>query len=87
MNDLNRGALWKNENKSKPTDPDFKGNFKDSKGQEYWCSGWKRGPDANPKAPALSFSLTLKQPKVEPQSPSAPAPQPGFDDFDDDILF
>ena len=30
-------------------------------GVEYWVSAWKRAPDANPKAPALSFRLTKKE--------------------------
>ena len=55
----NRGAIWKNDNKEKDTQPDFKGNL-DVGGVEYFVSAWKRKPDANPKAPALSFSIQRK---------------------------
>lgn len=56
----NRGAIWKNDKKEKDTHPDFKGDL-NVNGVEYWVSAWKRKPDANPKAPALSFSITPKQ--------------------------
>lgn len=83
--DTNRGAIWRNENKATDNHPDFKGNL-NVNGQEYWVSAWKRGPDDNPKSPALRFSI---QPKTPPtngkQKPAKPAP--AQEDFEDDIPF
>ena len=42
------------------THPDFKGSI-NVEGVEYWVSAWKRKEDAHPKAPALSFSIQLKE--------------------------
>lgn len=85
----NRGSIWKNDRKEKDTHPDFKGSL-NVDGVEYWVSAWKRKPDANPNAPALSFSV---QPK-DTQNASNPAaqkandaPAGGFDDFEDSIPF
>ena len=63
----NRGSIRKNEKKEKDPHPDFTGSLNVG-GVEYWVSAWKRKPDANPKAPALSFSI---KPKDEQQAPSA----------------
>lgn len=67
MDNTNRGAIWKNEDKESDTHPDFKGQL-NVEGVEYWVSAWKRKPDANPKAPALSFS-------VNPQNTAASPPR------------
>lgn len=56
----NRGQIWKNEKKDTDKHPDFKGSL-NVDGVEYWVSGWKRKEDANPKAPALSFTVKLKE--------------------------
>jgi len=80
----NRGSIWKNDRKEKPTHPDFKGTL-NVDGVEYWVSAWKRKPDANPKAPALTFSV---QPK-EQGTPTSPirSTDPEPESFDDDIPF
>ena len=78
----NRGQIWKNEDKQKDTHPDFKGSL-NVDGVEYWVSAWKRKPDANPKAPALSISIKLKEDKPQRQEPQ----NASCDDFDDDIPF
>jgi len=57
----NRGQIWPNDKKEKDTHPDFKGSV-NIEGKEYRVSAWKRKPDANPKAPSLTFSV---QPKDE----------------------
>ena len=56
----NRGQIWRNEKKEKPTQPDFTGSL-NVEGVEYWVSAWKRKPDANPKAPPLTFSIQKKE--------------------------
>ena len=69
----NRGSIWKNDKKQTDNHPDFTGSL-DVNGVEYWVSAWKRKPDANPKAPALSFSIKPKEAQPEPK------PEPDFDD-------
>lgn len=66
----NRGSIWKNDKKDKDSHPDFTGSLNVA-GVEYWVSAWKRKEGANPKAPALSFSI---KPKEEQQT----APQNSY---------
>ena len=54
----NRGAIWANV-KTKDTQPDFTGSILVD-GKDYFLSGWKRKADANPKGPALSLAVTVK---------------------------
>ena len=56
----NRGQIWRNDKKETDTQPDFKGSI-NVEGKEYWLAAWKRKADANPKAPALSFSIQPKE--------------------------
>lgn len=56
----NRGSIWKNDKKVKDTDPDFTGSVNVA-GVEFWVNAWKRKEGANPKAPALSFSIKPKE--------------------------
>jgi len=79
----NRGSIWKNEDRKSETHPQFKGSA-EVNGIEYWVSGWLRKADANPKAPAMSFSFTAK----DQQSVPKPTPSPGIGDNDlEDIPF
>ena len=68
--ETNRGAIWKNDRKEKETHPDFKGSV-NVDGREYWVAAWRRADGANPKAPALKFSLTPKD-----EMPAAPKAAP-----------
>lgn len=56
----NEVAIWANDRKNKPTDPDFKGNATID-GKEFWVSAWKRSEDANERAPILKAKLTAKE--------------------------
>ena len=58
--DTNRGAIWVNRKKEKPTDPDFtgEGNFG---GEDLWISGWKRGEGESENAPVLRLSFRSKK--------------------------
>ena len=76
----NRGSIWKNDRKSTENHPDFTGTLNVG-GTEYWVSAWKRKPDANPNAPALSFSVKMKEDRPQ-QSPQQTGAAP-----DDDIPF
>ena len=75
FDNTNRGSIWANKNKESETHPDFKGSL-NVDGVEYWVNAWKRKEGANPKAPALAFSIQKKEPKPE----SAPAQTGGFED-------
>ena len=81
----NRGSIWKNDDKQKDTHPDFKGSL-DVNGVEYWVSAWKRKEGANPKAPALSFSI---QPKEQATQESTSQSSQSFQqpEYEDDIPF
>lgn len=81
--DTNRGQLWPNDRKESEKHPDFKGGL-NVEGVEYWVSAWKRGSDANPKAPSLRFSLQKKDAPERSQAAASTAPAK---DFDDDIPF
>ena len=80
----NRGSIWKNEDKTEDTHPDFRGSL-NVEGVEYWVSAWKRKEGANPKAPALSFTVKAKDAKAP--APKAPASGGALDDDSDEIPF
>jgi len=94
----NRGAVWGNKKKTTDKHPDLTGSMMVD-GKDYWLSGWKRGAGANPNAPALSLSLTIKDNQQHQQPPQqstqmAQAKEAvmtgmdkGPDNFDDDIPF
>lgn len=85
--DADRGAIWKNERKQRSEQPDFTDNAIID-GVDWWVSGWKREPGANPALPALRLAFRRKQPVAESPPPTAHAPQaPPPADFDDDIPF
>ena len=81
----NRGSIWKNDKKETDKHPDFTGSL-NVNGEDFWVSAWKRKADANPKAPALSFSIKPKEEKTQSGYGNT---QSGNDptDFDDDIPF
>jgi hypothetical protein len=75
----NRGQIWKNDDRKTETHPQFKGTV-NVEGVEYWVSAWSRKPDANPKSPALSFSIKKKEDKVETTIDTDVVAQDSFDD-------
>jgi hypothetical protein len=81
----NRGQIWKNEDRKSDTHPQFKGSM-NIEGVEYWVSAWTRKPDANPKAPALTFSFKKKEDKQDDQIHKTD-PVSAVDEFDDKIPF
>ena len=85
--DTNKGQIWKNDQKQTDSHPDFKGSL-NVDGKEYWVSAWKRSPDANPKAPALRFSIQAKEvkPQINQVQPN-PADFQAPDDLDQEIPF
>ena len=84
----NRGSIWRNEDKTEDKHPDFKGSL-NVDGVDFWVSAWKRKEGANPKAPALSFSIKRKE-SATSQSPTKPNEHKNDGtvfDMDDDIPF
>jgi hypothetical protein len=86
----NRGAVWRNEKKATDRHPDFTGKATID-GVDYYVSAWKRGPDDNPKAPALRFSVTpvaevAKQGMDQARQAAQPRTQPIPDAFDEDDI-
>lgn len=75
--ETNRGSIWKNDKKETDRHPDFTGSL-NVEGVEYWVSAWKRKPDANPKAPALSFSVKPKEPRAAAPDAHNEAKQNGY---------
>lgn len=65
-NDVNRGAIWKNERKETENHPDFTGSL-NVDGKDYWVSAWKRKEGASDRAPALSFTVKPKDGQAMPK--------------------
>ncbi len=63
----NRGQIWRNEKKQDDKHPDFTGSL-NIDGVEYWVNAWKRKEGANPRSPALSFSVRRKDDQQHGQS-------------------
>lgn len=71
----NTGGIWGNDKKDTDRHPDFRGQA-NIEGVEYWVAAWKRGPNDNPKSPALRFAFTPKdaKPTTVPED-QAPMPE------------
>lgn len=82
----NRGAVWKNEKKMTDRHPDFTGKATID-GVDYYVSAWRRGPDDNPKAPALRFTVTPVADVAQKGIQQAKQVMQPADDFDDDLPF
>ena len=83
----NRGAVWRNEKKSTEKHPDFTGKATIS-GVDYYVSAWRRGPDDNPRAPALRFTVSpVAEVAHQGMQKAKQAMQPADDFADDDIPF
>jgi hypothetical protein len=78
---INRGAIWGNDDKREDKHPDFKGSL-NVNGVEFWVSAWKRKEGASPKSPALSFSVKPKEEKPAPKAGNAAQ----YDDMDGDRI-
>lgn len=80
----NTGGIWGNDRKETDRHPDFRGQA-NIEGVEYWVAAWKRGPNDNPKSPALRFAFTPKDAK--PKHEQQPEPDQGGDPLEGDIPF
>jgi hypothetical protein len=84
-NNDNRGAIWKNEKKATDRHPDFTGKATID-GVDYYVSAWKRGPDDNPKAPALRFTVTPVADVAQKGIQQAKQVMQAEDDFEGDSI-
>jgi len=81
----NRGAIWKNRDKTEDKHPDFKGSL-NVNGVEYWVSAWKRKEGDASNKPALSFQIKPKDDQREAAKESAPAKRVA-EEMEDEIPF
>jgi hypothetical protein len=61
----NRFQIWKNDRKAEDRDPDYTGTL-NVDGVEYFVDSWRRKPDANERAPALSGRVKIKTKQPSP---------------------
>lgn len=86
----NRGVLFKNDRKTKDTQPGYTGSL-NVDGVEYFLDAWLKESQSGNKF--FSVSVKRKDKQGDAPAPSrAPAATPapkgsGFDDMDDDIPF
>jgi hypothetical protein len=73
----NSGTLFKNERKTATNHPDYTGNWKDGKGNEWNLAAWVKN---GKKGKFLSLSATEKK-----EGPGAYKPEPMI--IDDDLPF
>jgi hypothetical protein len=85
----NRGSIWKNKKKERDTHPDFTGSI-NVEGVEYWVNAWRRKEDANPSAPAMTFTVRPKETKADHQNERPAVRKSSADmgrEMDDEIPF
>lgn len=86
FDNTNRGSVWMNDRKESDTHADYTGTI-NIEGVEYWLNGWRKKPDANPKAPVVSFTVKKKEKQSRPQQAAAveedygKPPEGTFDDI------
>ena len=79
-----RGVLFKNNKRTKDTQPNMTGNC-EIDGVEYWVSAWTKESAAGNRFISLSFTPKEEQANASSTgTQSKPAPA---DDFEDDIPF
>ena len=76
------GALFKNDKGDNPKRPDYKGNYTDAQGNEFWVSAWVKKSQKGDTF--LSLSMQPKEAKQAhtPKQEYAPSP-----DSQDDLPF
>jgi uncharacterized protein (DUF736 family) len=79
-----RGALFRNNDKTEETHPDYRGNITTDDGTEYWLSAWLKVSKNGKKYMSLSIkpkSADAAKPKNEAARSASSAP------FDDAVPF
>jgi hypothetical protein len=77
-----RGVLYRNENKTSDTHPDYSGSVNVA-GTDFWLSGWLKESKKDGKK---FFSLSVR-PKGDTKPVNKPVKTAEHDDFDQDIPF
>jgi len=82
----NSGALFKNDRKERPNQPDYKGSL-EVDGTDYWVSAWIKKSGPMSKNPGSTFMSLAVEPKEE-RAPKPPTQRrelnddgDGFDDI------
>lgn len=78
----NRGALWRNDRKTKEKSPDFTGNL-NVDGKWYRVAGWDREEGAASNAPIIRLNV---EPKEETEQTKAEPEKPLPADWDEDKI-
>jgi hypothetical protein len=71
FDNTNRGALFKNDNKSGESDPDYKGEI-NIDGRELWLSAWIKTSKKGTKFMSLSVKPKDDKPKADPIATGRP---------------
>ena len=79
---VNRGAIFKNDDKQQDNHPDYKGSL-NVNGVDFWVSGWLKTSEKTGKK---FLSLSVKPKEAAPVK-KASKPSGGFEDFGDDVPF
>jgi uncharacterized protein (DUF736 family) len=79
---VNRGAIFKNDDKQQDNHPDYKGSL-NVNGVDLWVSGWLKTSEKTGKK---FMSLSVKPKEAAPVK-KASEPSSGFDDMDDSAPF
>lgn len=82
-------AIWPNRKRKTDKHPHYTGTAKVG-GVEYYVSAWRRGEDANEKAPVMRLAFTPVEKTGSQEhkgATTATPPAQEVQDFDDDIPF
>lgn len=86
FDNTNRGVLFKNDDKSEPRDPDYRGNV-NINGAEFWLDAWIN----TAKQSGKKYMSLRAKPKMASEHKGGvknpPTQAAGKNDFDDDIPF
>lgn len=79
-NNLNKGALFTNDKKSKETDPDYKGSA-NLGGRDYWLAAWQQAKKDGEQYLSIAFTEQEAQPQGQTgyqQPAQSVQPVPGY---------
>jgi|DEB0MinimDraft_10_1074344.scaffolds.fasta_scaffold425623_1 hypothetical protein len=81
------GALFKNDNKQRENQPDYRGSC-EIEGTQYWMSAWIKQIGKGDRAGQSFMSISFQEKEdSKPRAKAKPAPVDHGDDLDDSIPF
>lgn len=86
FDNTDKGALFKNDRRTKDTQPNLRGQINVG-GVEYWLSGWTKEIQNGPRAGEHMISLAVTPKEEGQRNYGGSPPAQGQDDFDEDIPF